>query len=220
MDKSTIAVAALALTLGQQRSEGPFLQLKEEQITVEYTPAANEAVLIVEAESETGLGRVEVRNPGGKLIIELRAGKEQDHVGVQGFNIETRESTPAALLAKYAAGVYDMRARTVDGRMALGSAVLSHELLPEPVVIYPEAGAVDVPTNLTAGWIPDASAAGYVVTLEQGESDGLAVMLPPGSSSFEVPAGVLAPGTPTHIEVGAIAPSGNRTLVEVSFTTR
>ncbi len=220
MYKSTIAVAVLALALGQQRNEGPYLQLKEEKVTVEYTPAANEAVLIVEAESEESLGRVEVRNPGGNLIVELRAGKGQDVVALSGFVVETRESSAAVLLETFAEGVYDIRARTKDGRTALGSAVLSHDLLAEPVVVYPVAGAENVPANLTAGWMPDPNASGYVVSLEQGESDGIAVRLPPGSSSFEVPAGVLAPGEKTQLEVGAIGPSGNCTLVEVSFTTR
>ena len=77
-----------------------------------------------------------------------------------------------------------------------------------------------VSTNLTVSWVPDPEARAYRVILEQGETDGLTAVLPARSSSFQVPDGILAPGTESHVEVGAIGPNGNCTLVEVSFTTR
>jgi hypothetical protein len=62
--------------------------------------------------------------------------------------------------------------------------------------------------------------AAYRVQLEQGESDGLAVNLPPEQDSFRVPDGFLARGTETQLEIAAIGPNGNHTVVEIAFTTQ
>jgi hypothetical protein len=99
--------------------------------------------------------------------------------------------------------------------------VFSHALPAPALIHYPRAGAVDVPASkLLVSWTPDRSASRYRVSLEQGENDGLTVELPAGSHSFQVPDGVLARNTETQLEIAAIGRNGNRTLVEVPFTTR
>jgi hypothetical protein len=221
MHKSALAAV---MTLGFfARPEPNAVQsappLKEEHMLLQYTPAIDQAVVIVEAESETSLSRVEVRNPEGVAIIDLRASGIHA-TGLSGFTLETRECGLEAMLATCPAGPYRIRSRTEDGRPAVGGAILSHELLPAPRVSQPLDGAVDVPAaQLDIAWLPDPAAIGYTITLEQGENDGLTVKLPAGSGSFHVPSNVLAPGQPTHLEIGAIAPNGNRTLVEIDFQT-
>ena len=222
MHKTMIAAVVLALPLtGKQERFGDAsdLRLKEEQVTIEYTPVRNEAVLIVEGETEEGLGKLAVLDPHGRSILQLRA-QDGEPLALSGFNLETREVPLQELVRIYEAGRYDLRARAVDGRSLRGNATLSHDLLSEPEFIYPFDGAINVPTSqLVLRWGLDPEAAEYEVVLEQGENDGLTVTLPAGTSSFIVPDGLLAPGTETVAEVGAVHANGNRTLAEVTFQT-
>jgi hypothetical protein len=222
MYKATITLAALALaTPGSQQIHAvPDLRMKEEAITIEYTVGANEGVVVLEAETEETLDLVEIRNSRGAPILRLQADASRE-IALSGFVLEASESDPATLLQRYPEGVYDIRGRTVAGQQVRGKALLSHELLAAPLVVYPSEGAAGVPSRgLTVSWVPDPGAVGYRIGLEQGESDGVTARLPPGSSSFQVPDGILEPDTETQLEIGAVAPNGNCTLVEVVFRTR
>ena len=202
-----------------ERTESEAPRLKEERMVLELTATSGEATLIVEAESEGGLERVEVRSPRGESLLRLRSAEGRD-VALQGFVIETRETSVESILSTFPEGRYDLRAWTTDGDSVRGAARFAHALPRAPEVLYPYDEAVNVPTNLTVGWKPDPEAVRYQVILEQNENDGLTVNLPAGSDAFHVPPGVLAPGTESLLEVGAIGANGNRTLVEVRFTTR
>ena len=108
----------------------------------------------------------------------------------------------------------------MSGRLVQGSANLDHGLVAAPVITHPLAGEASVPLgNLVVDWIPDPQAVGYTIDLEQDENDGLKANLKAGASSFQVPAGVLDPNTPTRLEIQAIGPNGNRTTSEIRFTT-
>ena len=221
MQKTLGLAVAIALAFAASRQAGgepPTLLLKEEQIIIEYTATAGEATIIVVAESEESLGHIETLTPGGISILRIHAGSK-GRFPLQGFLLEGRESSLEHLRRTYAPGLYELRALTTDGVPVRGSAVLSHDLRPAPRVLYPREGDAGVPVTLTVVWEADAGATSYQVVLEQGDSDTLTVELPRGTTSFAVPAGVLRPGEESHVEVGAYAPSGNRTLVEVSFTT-
>jgi hypothetical protein len=135
--------------------------------------------------------------------------------------IELRETSLRSLLENYAEGDFEIRATTLDGRLAVGSAHLSLDLPAAPAVVYPPPGATGIEAgDLRVLWLADRNAAAYFVQLEQGETDLLAVNLPAGRSSLRVPEGVLARGTETRLEVAAVAPNGNVTAVETVFTTR
>lgn len=223
MYKSAITLAGLsgaALALAANAHPPvPSSILKEESMTIEYTANSGESVIRFEAESEFPLARAQIRSPGGEALFDIQA---PGGVGLslQGFLLETSESSIHDLFESYPEGVYPIRARTVDGYPALGAAVLSHDLLRPPVVTFPTEGSVGVPVDLTVRWVNDPRAAGYEVILEQGENDDLKVLLPPNSESFQVSPGVLESGTESKVEVGAISSGGNCTLIEVTFTTR
>lgn len=228
MHKSTITLTALALAaLGVPNQEGrrplpyederPPLRLKEERMTLEYTATADEAVILVEAESEESLGRIEMRSPRGAPLLKMATNHARGFA-LQGFMVETKELSGEEFFKTYEAGIYDLRAMTTDGRQALGSAVLSHHLPRPAIITYPVDGSL-APTDMTVTWMPDPDAAGYQVVLEQGESDGLIARLPADSNSFQVPPGILLPGVESHVEVGIVGDNGNCTLVEVQFTT-
>jgi hypothetical protein len=220
----TPMIAAFALALGlaaEQTAPGaePVLKLKEESMVIEYNAALDEAALRVEAESESALDRVEVRDPSLELVFQLAA-EDKKGLALSGFHIESRELSPEELWQSYPEGSYDLRAHTVGGRTMRGHADLWHQLLPPAEILYPLEGAVNVPTSgLVVRWTSNPDAAGYRVELELDENDGLTVELPRGSNSFHVPDGLLASGAELKVEVAAIHRNGNRTLAEVHFTT-
>ena len=220
MYKPVITGAAIALgALGwQPKAHQSPLLLKEEAMVIEYSPGKGEAVLIMEAESEEPLDKIEIQNPNDRPILKLRGAQSSSW---SGYVIETREMKLSSLLQMYHEGDYEIRAITASGRPAFGSAEVWHYLLAEPEITYPEEGAVGVPTkNLVVTWKPDPEASGYRVIVEQDENDGLVVQLPRQTSSFPVPDGLLAPGKETQVEVAAIGSNGNITLAEIHFETQ
>lgn len=220
MYKSQIVGTAIVLgAFGwQPKAQQPPLLLKEEAMVVEYTPANNVAVVVLEAESEEPLDKIEIQNPNDRPILKLRGAQAS---AWSGYVIETREMSLSGLLQMYHQGTYRIRAITSSGRPAFGSAELSHHLLPAPVVTWPVEGAIGVPTtNLVVTWDVDPEASAYRVILEQDENDGLVVQLPRQSGSFAVPDGLLASGKETQLEIAAIGSNGNITLTEVLFETQ
>jgi hypothetical protein len=224
MRNSNFAAALLALALS---GAGPPAQtprpaaprLEEERIRIEHHATDGETVLLLSAESEETLERVEVRDPGGAPLVRLDAGRGQ-RLALAGFVFETREPDPAALRASWPEGEYALRGWTADGCVAHGRAVLVHDLPGAPHVLFPADEAEGVETTATVSWEPDPAVSAWRVILEQDENDGLSVELPGRSRSFRVPEGVLRPGRETHLELAAVGPGGNATLVDVVFTTR
>jgi hypothetical protein len=220
MYKLVLASTAVALgALGwQPKAQQPALLLKEEAMVIEYTPARNEAVLIMEAESEEPLDKIEIANPKDRPILKLRGAQAS---AWSGYVIETREMSLAGLMQMYHQGEYKIRAITSSGRPAVGGARVDHYLLPAPQVTYPVEGTIGVPTKgLVVTWNVDSEASAYRVILEQDENDGLVVQLPRQSGSFAVPDGILQPGMETQLEIAAIGSNGNITLTEVLFQTQ
>jgi len=213
---SLLTLTALAWQQERPRSSRP---LKEERMTLEYNATLGEAVVTVEAESEGELERIQVEKPGGERLFVLES-PIGSLPGLSGFKIELTEGTLPSILATYAQGTYDIRARTAGGGFAVGSATLSLELPAAPLVLVPHEGALVPGAGLVVRWLADRSASGYELQLEQDENDGLTIHLPPGRSSFAIPEGFLAGGTATQLEIAALGSNGNRTVSEVHFTTR
>jgi hypothetical protein len=217
-------IAAGSIVLGfllvpQAGSQGRLRMLKEERMILEYNAAEDEASVVLSAESEVGVEELHVRGPTGTSILEIHANGAQ--LGLYGLNVENGEASLGSILATYPEGVYHLRARTASGGTALGAARFSHTLLPAPVVNCPLDGAVDVPTDgLSVSWVPDSGASRYRITLEQGETDLLAAEVRSGSGAFRIPDGILNRGERYAVEIAAIAPNGNATLVKVPFSTR
>lgn len=222
MHKAVVAGAVIALGFpGWPGAEPPqpTLELKEERMMLEYNVADGEAALVVSAESEMGLERVEVRDADGHAVLRLR-GFDGGNLGVYGFDVQKGESSVQELVDEFPEGTYHLWARTVDGQIATGSTTLSHALLAAPSVIYPLQNANNIPTTfVSVSWLQQSGAAGYRFTLEQGETDLMTVQLGAGESSFRIPDGLLAPATRYWVEIAAIAPSGNMTTVKVPFMT-
>ena len=195
--------------------------LKEARISIEYSAAADEGALVVSAESETGLDQVELRDPSGNRVLGLATSGRGRNPALFGFELEAGESAPAALLQAYPEGAYQIRARTPEGRLAIGTAVLSHRLPSAPRILVPQDGdVVYARAAMRIAWVPDPLAAEYRVNLEQGETDRMSARLAAGTGSFEVPDGVLQSGRRYRLEIGAVGPEGNVTISEALFVAR
>ncbi len=220
MWKPTMVLAAFALTaLGAPRAQRPNLLFKEEVMTIEYTVTEGEAAIVLEAETERSVDYLEVRSPRGDVVLEMR-GPGGGPLALSGFVLESRETTPQELFDIYPEGNYSLRARSMRGRAVLGRAKFSHSLPAAPQILYPQEGAINVPTTkLQVRWAAHPTAKRYRVIMEQGDNDGLSVELPADATSLLVPDGVLRSGTDTLLEIGAVGDNGNCTLVEVSFAT-
>jgi len=210
------ALALAALSWPGFGSDEAALEFRSATMYVEYDATAGEAVMLFDAESETTLGGVELRTPSGQPVFELRA---RQGAGLAEFRVSSQKLELGELLEAYPQGAYHLRARAEDGRTVTGSADLGLGLLAAPVVQHPLDGANGVPTTVEVHWLRDPGASRYRVVFEQNENDGLIVELPGSSESFQVPPGVLAPGTRTRLEIGAIGRNGNCTLVEIAFRT-
>jgi hypothetical protein len=224
MNQATLAAAVAALPFLASPLPAPgadAVHLRGARISFEYTASSDQAALVVEAESETGLDRIEVRDPSGAAILGLRGAGTGRGQGMYGFRVEAAEAPPSDLFDVYPEGLYRIRARTADGRLAVGTARLSHRLARAPVVLHPQSGQAGVPSSdLVLSWTPDPEAAEVRVNLEEGETDRMSVRLAGGTGSFRVPDGVLSPGRRCLLEVGVVGADGNCTIVEVPFSTR
>ena len=222
MKKSTLFLGLVTLaSLGWAPADrGPFRGLKEETMTIEYNLTENEAVVRIKAETEHTLEQVEVRRPDGRPLVQMDA-SAGERLPLSGFELESREVPFLELLDQYPEGTYEIRGTTSQNEPVRGRAYLSHSLIRPPAIIHPRTGDVDVVGDgLQVRWAGASGAAAYEISLEQDDNDGLTATLDGRSRSFEIPSGILRSRTETYLEVTAISPSGNRTAVEVVFTTR
>jgi hypothetical protein len=219
-----IKTTALAVALASLASPGPNqglppLELRSAALLLEYDATAGEAVVLFEGESEEALSGVEIRAPDGTAVLALRANARAG-LAIEEFRISSQKAGLAELLQEFPTGEYRLRARSLAGATVQGAAPLAHALLAPPQILHPLDGATNVTnTGLSVSWTPDPGAARYRIVLEQDENDGLTVEISGGNGSFQVPSGVLAPGTRTRLEVGAIGSNGNCTSVEIRFRT-
>jgi hypothetical protein len=223
MNPSVAASVLCSLLLAARPTAdgGGVVRLRQATIAAEFTAGTGEVALVVSAEAETGLDQVEVRDPFGVRIAGLSSGIRGRTLALHGFRLEVAETDRATFFANYPPGLYEIRARTGDGRAAIATARLSHVVALPPVPVYPLDEAVDVPSSgLTVRWTASPDAAHFQVGLEEGETDLLAARLAAGSSSFTVPDGVLEPGHRYKLEIGAVGADGNSTFREVLFVTR
>lgn len=222
MNKLAITAAAgLFGWLGASASpSSASIAFKEERVSLEYNATLGEVALRVEAEAEAALLGLEIRDPRGVPVLRLKGGGGAA-LTLSGFVVESREMTLDELRHEHPPGHYAMRGTTNDGGAVFGGAELTFELPAAAEIVYPPAGAIGVPSGgFELRWNADASAVGFELSLEQGESDTMKVSLPGDARSFDVPKGFLVGGTVTHVEVVAVGSRGNRTVVEQYFTTR
>jgi hypothetical protein len=218
--RSAIASGALLLVLvdGSARAEEKFEKVA---VYLEQNLKDKDAEVKFEAiAGNTGLATLKVTAPDGRTVIDFKA--PDSKLGIRNLILESPEpKNLATVQADFPAGPYRFTGLTASGVKLEAEAVLSHSL-PEAVsFIYPRPDQKSVPvTGLNIRWRPVKNSSASIVTLEQ-ERTGreITVNLPGAAREFAVPDGFLRPGTGYILAVGTVSEQGNKSLVEIAFTT-
>lgn len=166
-----------------------------------------------------------IKDSHGTVILEIGAQGGLGTLGLTELFFESAEPSPEEVLALFEAGKYEFEIMLVDGEILTGMAMLSKDL-PAPVDINSpeEDGSVD-PDNAVISWQhPKTSDLAAVEVIIENTTAGVQVAafsLPASATMVQVPPEVLAgPGKSYKVEVLARSKNGNKTIVEVPFTTQ
>jgi hypothetical protein len=167
-----------------------------------------------------GLKALKVVAPDERTVINFST--PESKLGIQHLTLESPEpKNNGSIQADFPEGAYRFTGTTTKGARLQGEATLSHKL-PGPVsLVRPRADEKNVPViGLRIGWNPARNLAAYLVVLED-EKLGreMSVNLPAAATSFAVPDGFLASGTEYKLAIGTVAKDGNKSFVEITFTT-
>ena len=212
---AAIVISAAGTALGQ--AELPTAAIRFEQ---NATDGDVEVVIVASGRSE-GLAKLTVVGPDGRTVIDFTA-PDSSTLGIRQFEFESPEPTDVEGLKKaYPEGKYVFSAITVSGAQLAGKSTLSHQLPATASLKSPEEEGEDVPCeNLEITWHTVPGLTATIIEIEQDELDmKLTVRLRGDVTSFQVPAGLLVPGTQYDLAIGTVIENGNRSFVETSFTT-
>ena len=195
-------------------------QLETATLRLEHNVTDKDLEVVIEAKSVTeGLTKLTVIGPDGKNIVDL---KGPPLLGLRHFSFETPEPKELSSIKKaYPEGEYKFVGESVSGVKTTGQATFNHNLLQAVSIISPEADQEGIKVkNFKIEWSPVKDAVGYVLSLEQMQSEtNFSTRLPGNTTSFVVPDGFLVAGSEYTLGLGAIAKNGNITFIETSFTT-
>jgi hypothetical protein len=207
------------------------------RIIIEVNATAGDGGIQIFLDAE-GWSRLEVTDPNGQRVFEVRGEGSVGSTGVTELFFESAEPSFQELpldqlLARFREGHYAFDGTTVDGRSLNGRATLRHNVPAGPTVLSPADGAALSPTvPVRVDWDAVSAAfpgttlpvtiAGYQVIVERVKPQPLLVFsvhLPATVTQVTVPAEFIQPHAEYKFEVLAIEASGNQTITEGAFTT-
>ncbi len=221
--KSAPMLAALALSAlctPAWASNHNCQSFEELLIRLERNHTDGDAEVVLFAKTEVdGLKNLFVHAPGGRRIAGFQGSRRG--VGIREFLLESAEPPRLQLVLEwFPEGRYSVRGTTVGGECVRGTARLSHTVAPFTQILSPAAGAVVAIDQLTLSWVAVPGAVLYVIEIDNEDLEVVhSFELFPPTTSLAVPAALLTPGSAYLAAVTAVAPSGNRTSVEVAFST-
>ena len=192
----------------------PFERLA---LRIEVNATDGDAGIVFDAASSRPLRQLQLEDPRGHVLFRSQADDPQG-IGITDLFWEALEVLLEDALEAYPEGQYRASGRTMDGALVRGVAALSHRVLAAPRILSPAPGAQVGVNELVLSWEPDPRARGYQLQLEELASERATTLdLPPDSTSFAVPAALLAAHRDYKLSVGALAENGNVTVTEVEF---
>ena len=214
----TLFLFALLATPSGAAAQGLPVEFEELTMIFELNETDGDAEVVIFAQTSEGMEKLTVLGPKGAKRIDLRARGARDDIGLAEVLIESAEPSIAQVKKAFPEGQYTFMARTVSGQRVEGTVTLSHDLLPAPS-FTPQDEEVD-PDHVVVSWSPVPGAAAYQVEVEQDDIGvNLTVTVGPDVTSLEIPSGFLEPDTEYEVGVATIAPTGNVSVAESSFTT-
>ena len=218
-----IASAALVLLAAQASSAAKpddCDEFEELSMILEQNATDGDTEVVIFAKGgDVGLAKLVVIAPDGSRAATIRGSGHG--IGLREFALESAEPPDLdRVLGSFHEGDYTFQGRTVEGDCLRGSAPLSHEIAPEPILITPEEDEIVPVDQLVLSWEPIAGVERYVIGLndETAGTEYTLQVLPP-TTSLAIPATLLRSDSEYQFEVGATMPNGNVTFAELTFFT-
>jgi hypothetical protein len=228
---STSASAPAADGVKTQTAKKPGgtpLRFDDASLFIEINATDGDAGLQADIDAEAWR-RVIVLDPKGRKMLDFRGVGRMRGWGLTGLSFESAEpgfdEVPfAKFKARFPEGKYRFRGRTIENRLIVGAAKLTHVIPKQPKVLFPTEDAIVPAGDLTVEWEPVTRPKGvkivdYEVILGGEDGESASIELPPTATSLTLPGALLKPESEYAIEVLARERSGNRTITEVPFTT-
>jgi hypothetical protein len=216
---SLLLVASLSALAAAPRAVGG-VALESASMHIEFNDTEQIAQVIFTIDAGVELKWLNVFAPDGRRVARVSS-NDRAGLGLTAFTIESAEPTLDELEQAYPEGIYRFRGRTVDGEKVYGRTTLSHALPSTPVITFPADGGTGLSdSGFAVTWDPVTGATGYVLELEQGDTDiSLKIRLDKGATSFSIPTGWLVPNTQYTLSVASLDATGNWAVEDITFTT-
>lgn len=160
-------------------------------------------------------------DPRGQKFVELLARGRMEELGLTELFFESAEPSPQEVLALFPAGTYRFSGETVEGERLAGTARLSHNLPPAPVILSPSNGEQVDRNNTVIRWQAISGIASYqVIVANEDLGVQMAVDIKPPTTRVTVPSEFLRSATEYSVEVLAIGDNGNKTITQQAFVTK
>lgn len=218
-------LAAPVLTFGISSAEGkrrPPTEFEVATIVVEQNATDADTEIVIEVlGGDEGLKLLRIRTPDGWRVLQLSS-LDPTVMGIREFAFESPESEGEAILAGYPEGRYTLCGVSVSGERFKSTAQLSHQLPEATVISNPAEDSVVGTDALMIEWSAVLGVAEYVIEFENESMDPeqvLTVNVPADTTSFEVPPGLLTPGSDYQVGVATVGENGNVAVVETTFST-
>lgn len=220
MGRHTLIVVALFLSAwhGLAHTDDRFERVK---VYLERNVQDNDTEIKFEVTGgSAGLTSLKVVAPDGRTVIDFKA--PDSKLGMRQLMLESPEpKNDRSVQADFPVGTYTFTGSSTTGARLEGTAKLSHSLPAPPALVRPRPDAKNVPVQeLQLSWHSIKGLSAHVVVIVH-EASGREIRanLPGNASQFTVPAGFLRAGSQYKLEIGAVAPSGNSSFIETTFTT-
>ena len=213
---------ATAVAAAAETERTPTSEFEEAAMYVEQNATDGDTeVVIAGTAGDDGLRLLQIRWPDRKVMATLLA--DRTTLGMREFHFESPEPPGEAVLAAYPEGRYTLVGVATSGERFRTVLTLSHDLPPESTILSPAENVV-VPARvpLTIQWSQVPGIERFVLEFENESADpeqALTLDLPPGATSFRIPARLLPAGSEFQIGIHSVAENGNVVVVESAFTT-
>ena len=230
-----LAVVVILLVTATKIWAIPF---EDTKIIIETNATAGDAGIQISVDA-TGWKRLEVFDPNGQKIVDVRGSGSVGKQGVTELFFESaepsfEEQTLDELFALFPEGNYIFKGTTVDGKTLDGKATFKHNIPAGPEIVSPAEGAVLNPNEpVVIDWEPVTDPfpgtdsvidiVGYQVIVERVKPQPLVVYsvnLPATVTQVTVSPEFIQANADYNFEVLAIEASGNQTISEGNFKTQ
>lgn len=162
--------------------------------------------------------QVKVDDPAKHKIFQIMAEGPLSQLGITELRFESAEPSPAEVLDLFPPGEYTFTGKKVEGGKLLSSADLSHDFV-YPTDVSPSDGEEVDPINTTVTWQAPGAEKVEIIISDEEQGFDFDVIVSAAVTSLDVPPQFLEPDTEYKIEILAIAPNGNKAIVESDFVT-